>query len=52
MKQSAIAAQSSVSGDQVPPGPSNSGGGAVLMGGRAGAEITALPMALALADAA
>jgi hypothetical protein len=43
MKQSATDAHNSVSGDQVPPGPSNSTGGAVSICGNPGAFTDMLP---------
>jgi hypothetical protein len=51
MKQSATAAHSRVSGDQAPPGPSNSGGGADSSVGNPD-ELTATePVAEPLAEA-
>jgi hypothetical protein len=47
MKQSASAAHSSVSGDQMPPGPSNSGGGPESMAGSPGEATATLPSLLA-----
>ena len=46
-KQSATAAQSSVSGDQRSPGPSNSAGGAVARTGRPGDETGTSPSVVA-----
>jgi hypothetical protein len=49
MKQSAIAATSNVSGDQTPPGPSKSGGGAVSRPGNPGDATETIPVAEATA---
>ena len=45
MKQSAMAATRRVSGDQTPPGPSNSGGGAVLSAGASPELMATNPVA-------
>lgn len=50
-KQSAAAAQSSVSGDHIPRGPSNSGGAAVSIEGNCGDVTATNPLFAASADA-
>jgi len=50
-KQSASDAQSSVSGDHTSPGPSNSGGGAVVISGKLGEVRATLPSGRPLAAA-